>query len=60
MKEKQVEKELSGEEKDLLYLFRMKIYMNDIIKIIQSLEDLGVSIDRVTETVKHEIKKTRR
>ena len=34
--------------------------MNDIIKIIQSLEDLGVSIDRVTETVKHEIKKTRR
>ena len=55
-----MEKELSGEEKDLLYLFRMKIYMNDIIKIIQSLEDLGVSIDRVTETVKHEIKKTRR
>ena len=33
--------------------------MNDIIKIIKSLEDLGVLIDGVTETVKHEIKKTR-
>ena len=31
--------------------------MNDIIKIIKSLEDSGVSIDGVTETVKHEIKK---
>ena len=31
--------------------------MNDIIKIIRLLEDLGVSIDGVTETVKHEIKK---
>ena len=34
--------------------------MNDILKIIKSLEGLGVLIDRVTETVKHEIKKTRR
>ena len=31
--------------------------MDDIIKIIKSLEDSGVLIDRVTETVKHEIKK---
>ena len=31
--------------------------MNDIIKFIKSLEDLGVVIDGVTETVKHEIKK---
>ena len=31
--------------------------MNDIIKITKSLEDSGVLIDRVTETVKHEIKK---
>ena len=31
--------------------------MNDIIKIIKSLEDLGVLIDGVTETLKHEIKK---
>ena len=31
--------------------------MNDIIKIMKSLEDLGVLIDGVTETVKHEIKK---
>ena len=30
--------------------------MNDILKIIKSLEDLGVLIDGVTETVKHEIK----
>ena len=28
--------------------------MNDIFKIIKSLEDLGVLIDGVTETVKHE------
>ena len=31
--------------------------MNDIMKIIKSLEDLSVLIDRVTETVKDEIKK---
>ena len=31
--------------------------MNDIIKIIKSLEDSGVFIDGVTGTVKHEIKK---
>ena len=30
--------------------------MNDIIKIIKSLENSGVLIDGVTETVKHEIK----
>ena len=30
--------------------------MNDIIKILKSLEDSGVLIDGVTETVKHEIK----
>ena len=31
--------------------------MNDVIKITKSLEDSGVLIDGVTETVKHEIKK---
>ena len=31
--------------------------MNDIIKIIKSLEDSGVLIDRVTETIKYEIQK---
>ena len=31
--------------------------MNDIIKVIKSLEDSGVLIDGVTETVKYEIKK---
>ena len=31
--------------------------MNDIIKIIKSLEDSGVLIDGVTETVKYEVKK---
>ena len=33
------------------------LYMNDIIKIIKSLEDSGVLIDGVTETVKNKIKK---
>ena len=31
--------------------------MNDIIKLIKSLEGLGVSIDGVNETVKNEIRK---
>ena len=31
--------------------------MNDMIKIIKSLEDWGILIDGVTETVGHEIKK---
>ena len=31
--------------------------MNDIIKIIKSLEDSRVLIDRVTKTVKHKMKK---
>ena len=31
--------------------------MNDIIKIIKSLEDSGVLIDRVAETIKDEIKR---
>ena len=31
--------------------------MNDIIKIIKSLEDSGAVIDGVTEAVKHELKK---
>ena len=33
--------------------------MNDIIKIIKSLKGLGVLIDGVTKTVKHEIKKNK-
>ena len=32
--------------------------MDNIIRIIKSLEDSGVLIDGVTETVKHEIKIT--
>ena len=31
--------------------------MNDIMKIIKSLEDSGVLIGGVTELIKHEIKK---
>ena len=31
--------------------------MNDVIKIIKSLEDSSVLVDGITETVKHEIKK---
>ena len=38
-------------------LFISNENMNDIIKIIKSLEDSGVLIDGVTETVKYGIKK---
>ena len=37
-------------------LFIPKEDLNGIIKIVKSLEDLGVLIDRVAETVKNEIK----
>ena len=40
-------------------LFTSNEDMNDIIKIIKSLEKSGVLIDGVIETVKHEIKKRR-
>ena len=50
-----MEKELSGQEKNLLYYF-LNVDLIDIIKIIKSLEDSGVLIDGVTETVKHEMK----
>ena len=33
---------------------------NDIIKVLKSLEDSGILIDRVTETVKYEIKKIKK
>ena len=53
MKEKSEENELCELEKDIL----SNEYANNIIKIIKSLEDLGVPIDAVTVTVKREIKK---
>ena len=37
-------------------LFILNEDMSDIIKIVKSLEDLGLLIDGVTETIKHEIK----
>ena len=37
-------------------LFILKEDMNDVIKIVKSLEDSDVPIDEVSETVKHEIK----
>ena len=40
-----------------LTLFLSNEDMKDIIETIKSLEDSSVIIDRVTETVKHEIKK---
>ena len=54
------DKRISGkgavrEKKDLL-LFISNERMNEIIKIINRLKDLDVSIDGVTETVKDEIK----
>ena len=49
-----MEKELWEQEKGL---FILNEDMNYIIKIIKSLEDSGVLIDGVTETVKREIKR---
>ena len=40
-------------------LFLSNNDLNDIIKIIKSLEDSGVLIDGFTETIRHEIKRTR-
>ena len=40
-----------------LTLFISNEDTNDIMKIIKSLEDLGVLIDGLTKTVKHEMKK---
>ena len=34
--------------------------MNDIIEIVNLLDDSGVFIDEITETVKHEIKKIKK
>ena len=53
-----MKKELPEQEEGLFYLFIfiLKEDMNDIIKILKSLEDSGVLINGVTETVKHEIK----
>ena len=33
--------------------------MDDVVKVVKSLEKLGLLIDGATETVKHEIKKRR-
>ena len=38
-------------------LFASNEDMNDITKIIKQLDDSGALIDRVTQTLKHEIKK---
>ena len=34
--------------------------MDDIIKIVESLENSGLLIDGASETVKHEVKKTKK
>ena len=54
-----MEKGLWEQKKDFI-LFISNGDITDIIKIIQSLEDSGVSIDEVTETVKHEISKNKK
>ena len=55
------ERKVSGNEAvragKLFALYISKEDMNDIIKIIKSLEDSGVLIDAVSETVKHEKRK---
>ena len=45
-----------SEQEKVLSSFILSEDMNDIIKIIKSLNDSGVLIDEVIETVKHEIK----
>ena len=45
-----------SEQEKVLSSFTLNERMNDIIKIIKSLNDSGVLIDEVIETVKHEIK----
>ena len=40
----------------LIIIFLLNEDMNNIIKIIKSLEDSNVLIDGITERVKHEIK----
>ena len=56
------ERKVSGNEAvragKLFALYISKEDMNDIIKIIKSLEDSGVLIDGVSGTVKHEKRKT--
>ena len=49
-----MEKELSGQEKDLLF-FMSNEDTHDIIKIIKWLEHSGVLVHGVTVTVKYEI-----
>ena len=56
MKEKKVEKELWGKENGLL-LFISNEDINDIIKIINPLEYLGLLINGANETVKHGMEK---
>ena len=52
-----MDKELSQREKVLNFFSNEG--MNDIIKIIKSLEDSNVLIYGINETVKHEITKTK-
>ena len=54
MKEKEVEKELLRARKGFALLISDE-HMNDVIKIIKTLNDLVVLIDGVTETVKYDI-----
>ena len=55
-----MKKKHSEQDKNLRSFFISNKDMNGIIKIVKSLEDSGVLIDGVNETVKHEIKRTRR
>ena len=55
-----MKKEHSEQDKNLRSFFISNKDMINIIKIVKSLEYSGVLIDGVNETVKHEIKKTRR
>ena len=47
-------------EQERFTLFISNKTMDDIIKIAESLEKSGLLIDGATETVKHELRKTKR
>ena len=54
---KQISGKVASRAEKGFTLFISAENVNDIIRIIKSLEDSGIFIDGVTETVKHEIKK---
>ena len=55
--ERNISEKITARAGKIFTLFILNKNLNDIIKIMNSLEDLNVFIDGITEKVKHEIKK---